>query len=117
MAWIAVCVDAERVLCHYTTSAGRVPKWPKGTDCKSVIRGFKSHRGLYAQQRGAFGGALRRFMATVRPGRCPVRGVRVRGRLGFGARGANPTPNCYLFINLGIYGVLPLRSPPLNATV
>jgi hypothetical protein len=30
-------------------------------------------------------------MATVRPGRCPVRGVRVRGRLGFGARGANPT--------------------------
>ena len=30
-------------------------------------------------------------MATVRPGRGPVRGVRVRGRLGFGARGANPT--------------------------
>jgi hypothetical protein len=30
-------------------------------------------------------------MATVRPGRCPVRGVRVRGRLGFGARGANST--------------------------
>jgi hypothetical protein len=30
-------------------------------------------------------------MATVRPGRCPVRGVRVRGRLGFGAQGANPT--------------------------
>jgi hypothetical protein len=26
-------------------------------------------------------------MATVRPGRGPVRGVRVRGRLGFGARG------------------------------
>ena len=25
---------------------GRVPKWPKGTDCKSVIRGFKSHLGL-----------------------------------------------------------------------
>ena len=24
-------------------------------------------------------------MATVRPGRGPVRGVRVRGRLGFGA--------------------------------
>ncbi|MEY4809855.1 MAG: hypothetical protein RI986_193, partial [Planctomycetota bacterium] len=79
------------MLCHYTTSAGRVPKWPKGTDCKSVIRGFKSHRGLYAQQRDAFGGALLRFMATVRPGRCPVRGVRVRGRLGFGARGANST--------------------------
>jgi hypothetical protein len=30
-------------------------------------------------------------MATVRPGRCPVRGVRSRGRLGFGARGATPT--------------------------
>ena len=25
---------------------GRVPKWSKGTDCKSVIRGFESHRGL-----------------------------------------------------------------------
>ena len=25
---------------------GRVPKWTKGTDCKSVIRGFESHRGL-----------------------------------------------------------------------
>ena len=31
-------------------------------------------------------------MATVRPGRCPVRGVRMRGRLGFGAlRAAHPT--------------------------
>ena len=28
-------------------SSGRVPKWSKGTDCKSVIRGFESHRGLY----------------------------------------------------------------------
>ena len=27
--------------------AGRVPKWTKGTDCKSVIRGFESHRGLW----------------------------------------------------------------------
>lgn len=27
-------------------SSGRVPKWSKGTDCKSVIRGFESHRGL-----------------------------------------------------------------------
>lgn len=25
---------------------GGVPKWPKGTDCKSVIRGFESHRRL-----------------------------------------------------------------------
>ena len=25
---------------------GRVPKWTKGTDCKSVIRGFESHLGL-----------------------------------------------------------------------
>ena len=27
---------------------GRVPKWTKGTDCKSVIRGFESHLGLFA---------------------------------------------------------------------
>lgn len=27
-------------------TVGRVPKWSKGTDCKSVIRGFESHRGL-----------------------------------------------------------------------
>jgi hypothetical protein len=27
--------------------SGRVPKWTKGTDCKSVIRGFESHLGLY----------------------------------------------------------------------
>ena len=27
-------------------SSGRVPKWSKGTDCKSVIRGFESHLGL-----------------------------------------------------------------------
>src|ERR1700712_965754 len=26
--------------------SGRVPKWTKGTDCKSVIRGFESHLGL-----------------------------------------------------------------------
>ena len=56
-------------------------------------------------------------MATVRPGRCPVRGVRSRGRLGFGAGAANPTPNRHLFRNLIINGVFPLRSPPLNATV
>ena len=97
MVRIAVCVDAERVLCHYTTSAGRVPKWPKGTDCKSVIRGFKSHRGLYARTaRRLKGGALSRFMATVRPGRGPVRGVRVRGRLGFGARGGKSHPKSLL---------------------
>ena len=29
---------------------GRVPKWPKGTDCKSVIRGFESHLGLFHLQ-------------------------------------------------------------------
>ena len=28
-------------------SQGRVPKWTKGTDCKSVIRGFESHHGLF----------------------------------------------------------------------
>ena len=32
---------------------GRVPKWPKGTDCKSVIRGFKSHRDLFKPRRQA----------------------------------------------------------------
>jgi hypothetical protein len=43
--------------------------------------GRKSHRGLYARTaRRLSGGALSRFMATVRPGRCPVRGVRRRGR-------------------------------------
>jgi len=54
--------------------------------------GRKFHRGLYARTaRRLSGGALSCFMATVRPGRCPVRGVRMRGRLGFGARGANST--------------------------
>ena len=59
-------------------SAGRPPgRWRPGR---------KFHRGLYARTaRRLSGGALSRFMATVRPGRCPVRGVRVRGRLGFGA--------------------------------
>ena len=36
---------------------GRVPKWLKGTDCKSVIRGFESRRGLLrpcASHRGGF---------------------------------------------------------------
>jgi hypothetical protein len=28
-------------------TTGRVPKWTKGTDCKSVIRGFESHLGLF----------------------------------------------------------------------
>ena len=35
-------------------------------------------------------------MATVRPGRGPVRGVRVRGRLGFGARGGKSHPKSLL---------------------
>ena len=35
-------------------------------------------------------------MATVRPGRCPVRGVRSRGRLGFGARGGKSHPKALL---------------------
>lgn len=26
---------------------GRIPKWIKGTDCKSVIRGFESRSGLF----------------------------------------------------------------------
>lgn len=32
---------------------GRVPEWTKGTDCKSVIRGFESHRGLLTIGSGA----------------------------------------------------------------
>lgn len=34
-------------------SRGRVPKWTKGTDCKSVIRGFESHLGLSFSPRAA----------------------------------------------------------------
>ena len=40
-----LCVDERTDWCD-SPSAGRVPKWPKGTDCKSVIRGFDSHRDL-----------------------------------------------------------------------
>src|SRR3954471_1267727 len=32
----------------FSHAPGRVPKWSKGTDCKSVIRGFESHLGLFA---------------------------------------------------------------------
>ncbi len=28
---------------------GGVPKWTKGADCKSVIRGFESHRRLLSE--------------------------------------------------------------------
>ena len=31
---------------------GGVPKWTKGTDCKSVIRGFESHRRLLLERFG-----------------------------------------------------------------
>ena len=48
--------DGQRFRCHDARPLGRVPKWPKGTDCKSVIRGFKSHRGLSGQPRS--GGAV-----------------------------------------------------------
>jgi hypothetical protein len=34
-------------------TSGRIPKWPKGTDCKSVIRGFKSRSGLSTTPRPA----------------------------------------------------------------
>lgn len=37
-------LQARGILVHL----GRVPKWLKGTDCKSVIRGFESRRGLSA---------------------------------------------------------------------
>ena len=29
---------------------GRVPEWTKGADCKSAIRGFESHRGLFRNE-------------------------------------------------------------------
>ena len=51
--------DGQRFRCHDARPLGRVPKWPKGTDCKSVIRGFKSHRGLQTQPRS--GGAVSLF--------------------------------------------------------
>lgn len=35
-------------------SIGRMPEWTKGADCKSVIRGFESHSGLFG---GAMGDA------------------------------------------------------------
>ena len=38
--------DGEADSRHHSPPHGRVPKWPKGTDCKSVIRGFESHLGL-----------------------------------------------------------------------
>ncbi len=31
---------------------GRMPEWTKGADCKSVIRGFESHSGLWLDYRG-----------------------------------------------------------------
>jgi hypothetical protein len=39
-------IDHLVALCDYAGTPGRVPKWSKGTDCKSVSRGFESHLGL-----------------------------------------------------------------------
>lgn len=49
-------------------AVGRVPKWTKGTDCKSVIRGFESHLGLSTTMwPGAAGGgsAVSRELASM----------------------------------------------------
>ena len=44
-------VDAECNQHENHLSTGRVPKWSKGTDCKSVSRGFESHLGLSSENR------------------------------------------------------------------
>ena len=44
-AFSCLWFDAKRDWCE-DGQPGRVPKWSKGTDCKSVIRGFESHRDL-----------------------------------------------------------------------
>ena len=44
-AFSCLWFDAKRDWCE-DGHPGRVPKWSKGTDCKSVIRGFESHRDL-----------------------------------------------------------------------
>src|ERR1043165_7376488 len=44
-------IFAKPVFSAYPLPRGRVPKWTKGTDCKSVIRGFESHLGLCARRR------------------------------------------------------------------
>lgn len=39
------CLGCDGVV-ERAIAVGGVPKWTKGTDCKSVIRGFESHRRL-----------------------------------------------------------------------
>ncbi len=43
---IAYGFIASATIADYSFAFGRVPKRTKGTDCKSVIRGFESHLGL-----------------------------------------------------------------------
>ncbi len=43
---IAYGFIVSATIADYSFAFGRVPKWSKGTDCKSVIRGFESHLGL-----------------------------------------------------------------------
>ncbi len=44
---IAYGFVVSATIADYSFAFGRVPKWSKGTDCKSVIRGFESHLGLF----------------------------------------------------------------------
>src|ERR1041384_2000174 len=44
---------------------GRVPKWTKGTDCKSVIHGFESHLGLFEVLLLSFVGIAADLVGTI----------------------------------------------------
>ncbi len=46
--------DAESPAGRPPASAGRMPEWTKGADCKSAIRGFESHSGLYGESYETF---------------------------------------------------------------
>ena len=91
--FFSLCVDERTDWCD-SPFAGRVPKWPKGTDCKSVIRGFDSHRDL--SKRPASAGRCRSgssFRVVVQCCRASAeqrrtrRGCRPSGGLGWRSRG------------------------------
>ena len=42
-------LDPHSISRYSLATPGRVPKRTKGTDCKSVIRGFESHLGLFPE--------------------------------------------------------------------
>lgn len=57
--WLA----AQKAIASHCESRylGRVPKWTKGTDCKSVIHGFESHLGLSCHLSASFADATLAF--------------------------------------------------------